>query len=72
MKPSILASTLDTLADECHDAPVPADPFERDAIYVAALAASREISALAKRIEHARGRRWWARRLTRQTRGQRR
>jgi hypothetical protein len=64
VRPQLLASTLELVADECHEADAPTDPFQADALYVAAVRANREIEALARRIRPPRSRweRTWARR----------
>lgn len=61
MTPGGLTTLLETAADECRNITVPDDPFERDALYRAALAVSDESLALARRITRVRRLGRWGR-----------
>ena len=64
MKALVLAAALDAVADECDRADIPDDPFERDALYHAAMGASQQTLRLAKRVAETQRAGRWRRRQT--------
>lgn len=50
MKASVLTLHARSLAEACRDTEVPEDPFDRDALMVAALRVGHELLTLAERI----------------------
>ncbi|MGH7343027.1 MAG: hypothetical protein ACREKH_21285 [Candidatus Rokuibacteriota bacterium] len=75
MRADVLADALDAVADECDRYVPSAGDLDSDnsvALHAAALRASQETVRLACRIERARARRSWLRRLVGRPPGQRR
>lgn len=64
MTPAGLLVVLETAADESRTLELPDDPFELDALYHAAMGASHETLALARRVAAAQRVGRWRRRDT--------